>query len=117
MPYPYGPQQQQQLDPALVQQLMQLQAQQAAQSKVAQQRALADAMRQDAGRQLQGRSVGDKDRIYRAPGALNLAANIGQQFAGAYQQGQAQQGADRMGQQNVDAARAYFEALQRGPQR
>lgn len=102
-----GPMGQQQLDPAMVDAILRMQQNTQGRDQVQQQLRMADQMRADAKGQMQGTTAG---RMYKAPNALNAVANIGQQFAGAQQQGAAQDAAQRMGAQEAQGSRDWFNA-------
>lgn len=119
MPYPVMPYapwaqpgQQQQLDPDLLNAVFGLHQQGPQQQQVQRQLARANAMRTQAGNQMQGAFTGNKERpFYTPPTLLNAAANV----YGHYKAGKLEDDAalreQNMGTQRSNTARMYFEAL------
>ena len=101
-----------QLSPELVQAILQLQQQQAAQGAIARQRKGIDSLLQSGAEQMQGQMVGPKgSQVYVPPNLANLGASL---FT-AYKAKQGMNDADlreqNMGVQRGDALRRYFEAM------
>ncbi len=96
------------LDPALVQQVMALNQLPQKQAAIDRQRKLADVMRNDAAGQMQGRSAGG---IYRAPGALNLVANVMAQRKAQGLNSTADTAQTALGNESTGAMQRYFDAL------
>lgn len=98
-----------QLDPALVQQILQMQQLGQQQRGVDRQMKLADAMRADAAGQLdRGRMVG---QVYAPPNVANLAASVFGNYMAGKKQSDAELQQQNLGVQRQDAYRKYFDAL------
>lgn len=98
-----------QLDPALVQQILQMQQLGQQQGVVDRQMKLANAMRADASGQLdRGRMVG---QVYAPPNVANLAASVFGNYMAGKKQSDAELQQQNLGVQRQDAYRKYFEAL------
>lgn len=95
------------LSPEMIDAVLGLNRQGAQQQGINRSLKLADALRADAGQQLQGRQAG---RVYQAPGMANLAANV---MAGYKARGMEEDAALRqqnMGAETQAAMRRYFDA-------
>jgi hypothetical protein len=102
------------LNPQLVQSILGLQQQQAAQQRIARQRQLADMMRADATRGLEGRQAG---RVYVPPGLANLGAAVMAGYKGRKLNEDADVREMNLGAQKQDALQRYFQAMSGGRQR
>lgn len=97
-----------QLDPQLIQAIIGMRGQPMQMQQQQRQLKLADQMRADAGQQLKGTQAG---RVYRAPGALNVGANVLGNFMAARSDNAVKGAENQMMQGDQDAARRYYEAI------
>jgi hypothetical protein len=96
------------LDPQLIQAILGMRGQPMQMQQQQRQLKLADQMRADAGQQLKGTQAG---RVYKAPNALNVGANVLGNFMAARSDNAVKGAEGQMMQADQDAARRYYEAI------
>lgn len=99
-----------QLDPNMVNAVLQMTQQKGVRDKAGMQMKMADQMRQDAAGQLQGRQAG---RTYIAPNIGNLASSVANSAAGAYMQGKGQGQLDDASAAEAKARKDWFDQWQK----
>ncbi|MFT3955647.1 MAG: hypothetical protein QM722_15050 [Piscinibacter sp.] len=101
-----------QLSPELVQAILQLQQQNAAQGAIGRQRKRAESLLQSGADQMQGQMVGPKgSQVYVPPNLANLGASLFSSYAAHKAMNDADLREQNMGVQHGDALRRYFEAM------
>ena len=102
------------LDPAMLKQILALQGQDSQRSSLERQYALADQLRADAKKQVQGIQG---QRVYTAPGWANALASLGDQFVANREQSAADEKAKTLDAAAQTASQGWVDALTGKPKK